>query len=158
MTKSILSLLLIINLSAQSDKIIPSIVEHDGVVFKSNEENPYTGKVSIYWENNQIKEEGLYRDGIKSGLWKYWYKSGVLHSKGIFRNNLRTGVWIEWYELQPREERRYKNGKLEGPRRKWYSNKKMGTSYEEIFLYLCFFFLWFVIILSTYLFYKSRIE
>ena len=98
MTKSIFYFLLIINLSAQSDKIVPSIIEIDGVVIKSNEETPYTGKVSIYWENDQLKEEGLYREGIKSGLWKYWYKSGVLYSKGIFRTNSRTGVWIEWYE------------------------------------------------------------
>ena len=99
MTKSIFFFvfLLINNLSAQTDKIVPSIVELDGVVFKSNEENPYTGKVSIYWENDQLKEQGLYRDGIKSGLWKYWYRTGALYSKGIFRNNSRTGVWIEWY-------------------------------------------------------------
>ena len=93
MTKTIFFffLLLINVLFAKSDKIIPSIVEIDGVVFKSNEENPFTGKVSIYWENNQLKEEGLYRDGIKSGLWKYWYSSGVLQSKGIYRSNTRTG-------------------------------------------------------------------
>ena len=61
---------------SQLEKIIPSIVDFDGVVYKSNEEIPYTGKVSIYWENDQLKEEGLYRDGVKSGLWKYWYYEG----------------------------------------------------------------------------------
>ena len=95
---------------SQSEKIIPSIVDLDGVVYKSNEEIPYTGKVSTYWENDQLKEEGLYRGGVKSGLWKYWHSEGQLSSKGIFRNNLKTGVWIEFYD----------NG-----------NKKMQTIYRN---------------------------
>ena len=104
--------LLLIVLSAnfiysQSEKIIPSIVDLDGVVYKSNEEIPYTGKVSTYWENDQLKEEGLYRDGVKSGLWKYWYIEGQLSSKGIFRNNLKTGVWLEFYDKVTRKFKPY---------------------------------------------------
>ena len=71
----------------QSYKIVPSIIEKDGVAFKVNEEFPYTGKVSVFWGNDTLKEEGIYRDGIKSGLWKYWFNSGQLFSKGIYRNN-----------------------------------------------------------------------
>ena len=92
MTSHILFLILLFaNFSySKSEKIIPSIVELDGVVYKSNEELPYTGKVSYYWENDQLKSEGLYRDGVKSGLWKYWHNDGQLSSKGIFRNNLKS--------------------------------------------------------------------
>ena len=92
-------ILLLANFSySQLEKIIPSIVNLEGVVYKSNEEIPYTGKVSTFWGNGQLKEEGLYRDGVKSGLWKYWHSEGQLSSKGIFRNNLKTGVWIEFYD------------------------------------------------------------
>jgi len=61
MTKSIYFLfILLINYSyTQTENIVPSIVLHEGLVFKSNEESPYTGKVSSYWENKQLKDEGL---------------------------------------------------------------------------------------------------
>ena len=125
MTKSIFFLfILLINYSfTQSGKIVPSIVEHDGIVFKSNEESPYTGKVSIYWQNDQIKEEGLYRNGVKSGLWKYWHETGNPNSKGIFRNNLKTGVWLEWYENGNKKSKAlYQDGLLiDGPY-KWNIN------------------------------------
>ena len=43
-------IVLLANLSySQSEKIIPSIVDFDGVVYKSNEEIPYTGKVSTFF-------------------------------------------------------------------------------------------------------------
>jgi antitoxin component YwqK of YwqJK toxin-antitoxin module len=50
-----------------------------------------------------------------------------------FTGNLKSGVWKEWYELQAREERRYVNGKLDGPRKKWYSNGKLKEegNYKE---------------------------
>ena len=135
MNKSIFFLfILLINYSfAQSEKIVPSLVSHDGLVFKSNEENPYTGKVSIYWENDQLKEEGLYRAGVKSGLWKYWYDTGQLNSKGIFRDNLKTGVWLEWYEYGNKKiQTIFRNGLKNGKEINWFvDGKKIGEySYQ----------------------------
>ena len=90
------------------------------MVYKSNEEIPYTGKVSIFWENDQLKEEGLYRDGVRSGLWKYWYSDGQLSSKGIFRNNLKTGVWLEFYENGNKKMQTiYRNGLKNGKQINW---------------------------------------
>ena len=42
-------IVLLANISySQLEKIIPSIVDLEGVVYKSNEEIPYTGKVSTF--------------------------------------------------------------------------------------------------------------
>ena len=65
---------------SQSYEVQPPIVDIDGVIFKENDELPYTGKITVFWDNNTLKEEGIYREGVKSGLWKYWYKSGNLFS------------------------------------------------------------------------------
>ena len=57
---------------------------------------------------------------MKSGLWKYWYKSGNLFSKGIFRNGLRTGVWIEWHENGNKKTQTiYRNGLKNGKEINW---------------------------------------
>ena len=113
--------ILFINISySQLEKVIPSIVDLEGVVYKSNEEIPYTGKVSTYWANDQLKKEGLYRDGVKSGLWKYWYSGGQLNSKVIFRNNLKTGVWLEFYDNGNKKMQTiYRNGLKNGKQINW---------------------------------------
>ena len=43
------------------------VVDIEGVIFKKMMK-PYTGKITIFWENNKIKEEGIYREGVKSGF------------------------------------------------------------------------------------------
>ena len=60
---------------SQSYTVQPPIIDKNGVIFKENDELPYTGKITVFWGTNALKEEGIYREGVKSGLWKYWYKS-----------------------------------------------------------------------------------
>ena len=83
---------------SQSYKTEPPIVHIGGVIYKEDDELPYTGKIIVFLENNILKEEGIYFEDVKSGLWKYWYDSGNLFSKGIFRNGFTNRVWIEWHE------------------------------------------------------------
>ena len=105
---------------SQSYKVQPPIVDINGVIFKENDEIPYTGKITVFWGNNRLKEEGIYREGVKSGLWKYWYATGKLFSKGIFRNGLKTGVWIEWHENGNKKTQSiYRNGLKNGREINW---------------------------------------
>ena len=124
MTNYIIFLTFFFNLLfAQFYKVVPSIIEKDGIAFKINDEIPYTGKITVFWEDNKLKEEGIYREGVKSGLWKYWYDSGQLFSKGIYRNNLQTGVWLEWYKNGNKKiQTIYRNGLKNGKQISWSSD------------------------------------
>jgi len=90
------SLLFSKQLQSPENKTVPNIIFKDNVAYKEGEENPYTGKISIFFDKGIIKSEGLYRVGIKSGLWKEFFLSGQIKSKGIYRNDMKTGVWADW--------------------------------------------------------------
>ena len=45
-------------LLSQAHRVEPPILEIDGLIFKVNDELPYTGKISAFWNDNSIKEEG----------------------------------------------------------------------------------------------------
>ena len=104
----------------QSRVNINVLIEYDGKMYKPDENEPYTGKVFDEWENWQTKEEGLYRDGHKSGLWKSWDENEQLIAKGIYRDNLKHGVWIEWHiNGKKNNQVVYKNGKKNGKFIQW---------------------------------------
>ncbi len=47
---------------------------------------------------DQIMAEGIYQNGIKNSIWKYYYKNGILASEGMFKNNQKLNKWAEYYE------------------------------------------------------------
>jgi hypothetical protein len=50
------------------------------------------------YHNNQLAEEGRFRKGLKTGLWKTWYQSGVLESNQKWSNGLRSGRYNHYDE------------------------------------------------------------
>ena len=114
----------------QTVKTVPSIIFNNNVAYKLDEETPYTGKISIVTESGAIKSEGLFRDGIKSGLWKEFFSSGQIKSKGIYRNDMKTGVWADWYSNEQKQSQAiYRNGKKNGKEITWY---KSGIKKTEL--------------------------
>ncbi|MBN2668720.1 MAG: hypothetical protein JXR60_05760 [Bacteroidales bacterium] len=60
--------------------------------------NLYTGKiVGYYVEIDQKKYEEFYDKGIKSGVYRSWFKNGYLKMTGRYQNDKRVGVW-KWYD------------------------------------------------------------
>jgi len=53
-----------------------------------------------YWEyfysNGNLKMEGKFYWGDKTGVWKYYYENGKLESEGSWSNNKQDGLW-KWY-------------------------------------------------------------
>ena len=65
MTKYIIVLIFSLSLMlSQSYKVQPPIFDKNGLIFKENDELPYTGKITVFWGNNALKEEGIYREGV----------------------------------------------------------------------------------------------
>lgn len=62
----------------------------------------YDGKYQ-YFKNNKLKEEGIYKDGRKDGLYKEYYSDGV----------------------KVKKETPYKEGKLNGVVKSYYTNGKL---------------------------------
>jgi antitoxin component YwqK of YwqJK toxin-antitoxin module len=82
---------------------------------KYNNFNKKIGKWIYYWENQQIKKEGLFEINNKKGEWKYYFKNGYLQQKGVYVKNKPNGLWEWWYENGvKRRTEEYLNGRENG--------------------------------------------
>ena len=55
------------------------------------------GKYKEWYKNNQVRVNGSYRIGIKTGKWEYWYKDGTKRLEDIYekpKNNSFFGTLI----------------------------------------------------------------
>ncbi|MBL4796021.1 MAG: hypothetical protein JKY50_01265 [Oleispira sp.] len=50
------------------------------------------GNFKHYYDNGNLKEEGVYEDGLREGYWKFFYKNGQLHSEGSFVKGKEEGI------------------------------------------------------------------
>ena len=50
------------------------------------------------YHSNQLAEQGMFRKGLKKGLWKTWYSSGVLESIQVWSNGVRAGMFFKFNE------------------------------------------------------------
>ncbi|MBN1675224.1 MAG: hypothetical protein JXR37_29560 [Kiritimatiellae bacterium] len=54
------------------------------------------GECSIYWPNSRVLESaGMYRDGLRDGVWRFHDEKGRLYATGRYAAGMRDGVW-EW--------------------------------------------------------------
>jgi TonB family protein len=60
-----------------------------------------------------MKDSGAYTNNLKKGLWKIWYKNGVLESTGKYVNNQMEGEWEFFREDGTRSTKeKYMNSKV----------------------------------------------
>ena len=62
-----------------------------------------------YYENGQLKREGLIKDSIVHGYWKYYYENGNLMQTGeyIIDDSINNGNWTYSYK-QPLKDGKWK--------------------------------------------------
>jgi len=59
------------------------------------------------------QKEGIYRNGLREGLWITWDRNGQKGSEGNYVNGKEEGLWIFWDQNDQKwEERNYRNGEL----------------------------------------------
>jgi len=100
-----ISLLLFIGLAwGQSKMDINNLIDRGGLLYKANDDKPFSGSVFEFYDNGQKKLNGRYRNGTKNGKWTWWNEDGGTDSTGSYKNGLMNGQW-EFY---------FSNGKLNG--------------------------------------------
>lgn len=75
------------------------------------------------YEYGDHREEGSYKDGLRDGEWKSWYKNGDLSFEGKYVNGLEEGKHKWYYDNKKvREEGKYILGSKEGVWKKYDSD------------------------------------
>ena len=75
-----------------------------------------------YWfqDIERLEHEENYKNGVKDGIQRLWYESGVLKRIESYNNGNLEGIWKEWYEDgQLKSQGSYKHGYKHGLWREW---------------------------------------
>jgi len=59
---------------------------------------PKNSSYTDYYENGNIKEKGIYKNGKKNGVWEEWYESGQKKDSANYKNDELELVRLMWYE------------------------------------------------------------
>ena len=90
----------------------------------------YDGLYQNWYENCQKHEEILYKDMKRHGLYQSWHKNGQMGNKVMYKDGERDGLYQSWYENgQKCEEIVYKNGNCNGLYQSWHDN---GQKSKEV--------------------------
>ena len=102
----------------------------------------------MWYKNNNLKYKGNYRDGLMDGKWTYYWNNGNIKAEGLFINgdggnrniitkipiNGRDGKWSSWHKKGGKwSEIYFVNGKKHGSQINWYDNgqKELVGYYED---------------------------
>ncbi|WP_199140359.1 toxin-antitoxin system YwqK family antitoxin [Pedobacter sp. ASV12] len=91
------------------------------------------GLYSDFYLNSNLKEQGYFRLGLKTGEWKSWTEEGVLVERTNYSNGELNGRFYK-YDKQGNllEEGTYKQGKVNGRLRRYISADSVSiTNYRS---------------------------
>lgn len=84
-----------------------------------------------WYDNGQLNQKCLIKDGESDGLYEKWHKNGQLFCRGNYINGRIEGTFEEWYENGQLMLRcNYKKGLAEGLREVWHPNGQMSSRCE----------------------------
>jgi len=85
----------------------------DEILYLSNETEPFTGKSLCLYENGQIKDRVMVKDGIPVGKFTFWYENGQIDQETTIKDGKRDGKHTTWDENgQIQSEENYKDDTL----------------------------------------------
>ena len=90
------SLLLLVSCATKKVNF-DQLQDRNGLYYLVNEDKPFTGEVVSY-VNGKIEFEGDVKNGLREGLWTYYYPTGQKKIEGLFTDGLKEGTWNYWKE------------------------------------------------------------
>ncbi|MDO9000235.1 MAG: hypothetical protein Q7W45_10760 [Bacteroidota bacterium] len=87
------------------------------------------GKYTSFYLNNQLKEQGQIKYGLKTKEWKYWYSDGKLKEVINWKNGKKNGKYFLYNDYgQLMAKSNFKNDKLNG---RFYTYGQNGIISEK---------------------------
>ena len=100
------------------------------------EEGLKTGFHNQWNSKGQKIAQGIYKKGLKNGLWQYFYDNGQLKKEINYKNNLKEGFFKFWNSKSVLvAERNYSSDSLVGNNTSWFDNGQLKqiADYENDF-------------------------
>jgi len=102
-----------------------------------NTQGGYAGKLlqgqyKDFYPNGELKESGLYRDGLKIGLWKFWREGGQLESDYSFSSGTLNGPFHKFdSDGKLLVEGRFDGGLVSGKQISYFSKDSTTVEYYK---------------------------
>ena len=68
------------------------------ITYKSKTSDVKDGEALHYYENGQLEEKRIYKDGKENGEYLWYHENGQLRSKGSLKDGLQDGEFNTYYE------------------------------------------------------------
>jgi hypothetical protein len=82
------------------------------------------GQYSCFYGNKNLKEKGIYQNGLRKGTWTRWHPNGVIAEVSNWSNGLKDGIFQLFSTTGVKLlEASYRNGKLHGKVTAWNEGK-----------------------------------
>ncbi len=105
------------------ESIVNFLQKRNGVMYEPNQDKPFTGKYVTYYDNEQKKKEGDFKDGKMVGQWTSWYEDGQKREEEFLKDGEGDGLYISWHDNgQKSSEGNYISGKRDGQWTDWHEN------------------------------------
>ena len=114
MKKNLLFVIVLLAIFAcSSEKMsFSKLQDRNGLYYLVNEDKPFTGEVISHF-NGKPEFEGQIENGLREGLWVYYYPSGQKKMEGSYKEGIKDGNWTTWLENGQQEKVEvYKYGNL----------------------------------------------
>lgn len=99
----------------KSDTILSTVGGYDGRVLD--------GSYVVFYPDKNLQEEGLYRNGLRTGEWKSWYPGGKLRLVQHWDEGMKSGSFTEYdFEGRKLREGAFRNDHLSGKIRQYRPN------------------------------------
>lgn len=93
---------------------------------------PYSGEIVAYNASEKITLEGVLKNGIADGHWRFYYASGVVQIEGDYTNGIETGLWTSYYSKDKPRIIKYYDGEGYMLMRKEYFDTGKIKNYQNI--------------------------
>jgi hypothetical protein len=99
MKKNLVLLIFLLMLFAcSSEKMnFNKLQDRNGLYYLVNEDKPYSGEIVSYF-NGKPDFEGQIENGLRVGIWVFYYPSGQKKMEGSYKEGLKDGNWTSWQE------------------------------------------------------------
>jgi antitoxin component YwqK of YwqJK toxin-antitoxin module len=68
------------------------LVEKNGVLYRVDSDEPFTGRSLKYHENGRLMNSTDYRDGKKNGISEWFWENGTLGQRGHLKDGRKDGL------------------------------------------------------------------
>ncbi len=100
----------------------------EGLVYYNNK--PFTGVAVSLYDKENMAGSIPYRDGIKQGIYKKWFKDGTLSFESNYKDGKQHGKTKTWWQNgKLRSESNFEQGIAHGVQRQWYQS---GAKFKKL--------------------------